>query len=40
MKKYVLTIFLIIVGLKLMQAQDDPFMGHPRNKTEEFSFEN
>jgi hypothetical protein len=37
MKKYVLTIFLIIVGLQLMQAQDDPFTGHFENKSEEFS---
>lgn len=37
MKKYILTIFLIIVGLQLMQAQDDPFTGHFQNKSEEFS---
>ena len=37
MKKYILTIFLIIVGLQLMQAQDDPFVGHFENKSEEFS---
>ena len=37
MKKYILIIFLIIVGLQLMQAQDDPFTGHFENKSEEFS---
>jgi len=37
MKKYLLTIFLIIVGLQLMHAQDDPFIGHFENKSEEFS---
>jgi len=37
MKKYILFIFLIIAGLQLMQAQDDPFIGHFENKTEEFS---
>jgi hypothetical protein len=37
MKKYILTIFLIIVGLQLMQAQDDPFIGYFENKKEEFA---
>jgi hypothetical protein len=37
MIKYLFTIFLIISGLQLMQAQDDPFIGHFENKTEEFS---
>ena len=37
MKKYILNIFLIISGLQLMQAQDDPFTGYFENKTEEFA---
>jgi hypothetical protein len=37
MKKYILSIFLIIAGLQLMQAQDDPFIGHFENKPEELS---
>ena len=37
MIKSLFTIFLIISGLQLMQAQDDPFIGHFENKTEEFS---
>ena len=37
MKKYIFTIFLTIVGLQLMQAQDDPFIGYFENKAEEFS---
>jgi hypothetical protein len=37
MKKYILNIFLIISGLQLVQAQDDPFIGYFENKTEEFS---
>jgi hypothetical protein len=36
MIKYLFTIFLIISGLQLMQAQDDPFIGYFENKTEEF----
>ena len=36
MKKYIFTIFLTIVGLQLMQAQDDPFIGYFENKTEKF----
>lgn len=37
MKKHILTIFLIITGLQIVQAQDDPFIGHFENKSEEFS---
>lgn len=37
MKDYIFTIFLIIGGLQLMQAQDDPFIGYFENKAEEFS---
>jgi hypothetical protein len=36
MIKYLFTIFLIISGLQLMQAQDDPLIGYFENKTEEF----